>query len=229
LNIARINCAHDAEFVWQKIIDQIQFISKNLNKQIKIHKDLASPKIRTLTPKNKAIKIREGDVLWVTIPENLENNLGDKIIACSIPEIISQLKNGHRILIDDGLIEAEIFIVKHNLVLAEIKRIATKKSLLKPEKGMNFPDTDIRVLALTSSDLACVPFIAKNANMVGYSFVKSEIDVKRLDQAFEGLPKPYLILKIETLQAVYQIPQMLFEAMKEPHFGVMIARVDLAV
>ncbi|MEM6632440.1 MAG: pyruvate kinase [Bacteroidota bacterium] len=47
MNCARINCAHDNEEVWKKIIDHIRAANKKLSKNCKVAMDLAGPKIRT--------------------------------------------------------------------------------------------------------------------------------------------------------------------------------------
>lgn len=47
MNCARINCAHDEEKDWLKMIENIRKASKKLSKKCKIAMDLAGPKIRT--------------------------------------------------------------------------------------------------------------------------------------------------------------------------------------
>ena len=47
MNCARINCAHDDEEVWGKMIEHIRAVNKKLGKNCKVAMDLAGPKIRT--------------------------------------------------------------------------------------------------------------------------------------------------------------------------------------
>jgi len=47
MNVARINCAHDAPKVWSRIIDNIRTASKELEVPCVISMDLGGPKIRT--------------------------------------------------------------------------------------------------------------------------------------------------------------------------------------
>jgi pyruvate kinase len=74
-------------------------------------------------------------------------------------------------------------------------------------------------------------FIAKHADMVGYSFVRSERDVHDLQQELTKVGGEHLgiILKIETRAAFECLPRLLLASMKSERFGVMIARGDLAV
>lgn len=68
--------------------------------------------------------------------------------------------------------------------------------------------------------------------MVGYSFVRYESDLASLQGALRKLSPhtpPHIIIKIETPEAVKNLPALLLQGMKERAFGVMIARGDLAV
>ena len=74
-------------------------------------------------------------------------------------------------------------------------------------------------------------FIAAHADIVGYSFVRSEADVRALQSHLSDLggDRLGLVLKIETRRAFEHLPKLLLAAMRSPAAGVMIARGDLAV
>jgi pyruvate kinase len=145
--------------------------------------------------------------------------------------IIGMLKKGERVFIDDGLIKGIVEQVKKNKVGVRIIRISSTKQQIKQDKGINFPDSNLMIAPLTQFDIACLPFICENADMVGYSFVRYASDIKVLQDkiASLGANKPNIILKIETPEAVEHLPQLLLTGMSQPLFGVMIARGDLAV
>ncbi len=84
---------------------------------------------------------------------------------------------------------------------------------------------------MTEKDLEDLAFIATRADMVGYSFVRREADVHRLQQRLAELNAGHLgvILKIETRQAFEELPKLLLACMRTGRFGVMIARGDLAI
>lgn len=95
---------------------------------------------------------------------------------------------------------------------------------------MNFPDSHLKLPSLTQQDLDILPFVCKHADLIGYSFVRSAEDIKLLqDEVDKNEGKGSLILKIETPEAVDNLPALLLQGMKRPFFGVMIARGDLAV
>jgi pyruvate kinase len=82
---------------------------------------------------------------------------------------------------------------------------------------------------LTAYDKHCLPFIIKHADIIGYSFIRNTKDVMQLQEALGTKRKLALILKIETPEAVKNLPDLLFCGMQEENVGVMIARGDLAV
>lgn len=104
---------------------------------------------------------------------------------------------------------------------------------LKEEKGINFPDTPLSVPALTAKDREDLAFIARHADGVEFSFVQSEVDVATLQDALAEIRPDWqelsLVLKIETVRAVANLPDMLVRAAGRQPTAIMIARGDLAV
>jgi pyruvate kinase len=83
--------------------------------------------------------------------------------------------------------------------------------------------------ALTDYDIKCLSFINKHANIVGYSFVRNTKDILQLQEAIGKNKDLSLVIKIETPEAVKNLPDLLFCGMRQENIGVMIARGDLAV
>ncbi len=102
---------------------------------------------------------------------------------------------------------------------------------LGADKGINLPDSDLKLPALTSKDKADLPFIAANADLIGYSFVRAPAGIAELRSRLAQLDGEALglVLKIETKEAFEALPDLLLEAMRGPAAGVMIARGDLAI
>lgn len=242
MNIARINCAHDDETIWIKMLDNIKKACQKTEKTCKVYMDLAGPKIRTKiiqtghkkdklknNEKDK-VNIEEGQIIWLDY--NKEGfNKKDTVISPEEENVISSLKKGDRVYIDDGIIKGEVINIKNNKAEVKITRISSEKKCIKNQKGMNFPDSDLNIPSLTSYDIACLPFICNHADLVGYSFVRKSSDLELLKTKIAeiGDKIPALIIKIETSESVRNLPDILLEGMKNEHFGVMIARGDLAV
>lgn len=227
MNIARINCAHDEESTWFMMIQQIKRASKVTGLSCRIYMDLAGPKIRTVIGQNGKLKVQEGHSIYLTDESQL--NGAKNTIGCTIPSISSQLKSGETVLFDDGLIETRVEKIEDGKVKLRVLRVSSKKPFIKNEKGINFPDSTLLTPALTDYDKQCLQFILKHADIVGYSFVRNTKDIIELQEVLGTSRKPALVIKIETPEAVKNLPDLLFCAMREENVGVMIARGDLAV
>lgn len=234
MNVARINCAHEDERAWEKIIKSIRKAEEVSGLRCKIYMDLAGPKIRTrfLGKQEGKKKIPIGEDELFFLAETRENfDSGETVISPNEPAILPYLKVGHRVFIDDGKLYGIIESTESRGVGVRVRKIFTKKKKIKAEKGINFPDSKIKIPALTDADLSVLPFILAQADLIGYSFVNKARDIQQLRAAmaqFTNQP-PAIILKIETLLSVQNLPSLLLEGMKDPQVGVMIARGDLAV
>ena len=233
MTVARINCAHDDEKVWLEMINNLKQACRNSKRTCKIYMDLSGPKIRTVIlgkgKKKGKVELREGDKFYLA-----EKNLGfaskKVVLGCTYPGIIDQLKADEPVLFDDGEVEVKVLSVADGLAELKVLRNSKNNKSLKAEKGMNFPESQLEIIPLTPYDEECIPFICEHADLIGYSFVKHPSDVALLQQKIgECKHKPAIILKIETPEAVKQLPLLLLQGMQQEALGVMIARGDLAV
>jgi pyruvate kinase len=235
MKVARINCAHDDVEGWETMINHVHKYSHKLGVECKIYMDLAGPKIRSLIPpqpkeKKPGMKIETGDKLkiWEKLKDIPKKE--KKSLAISLPNLHQQVKVGQRVYFDDGKFSSVIQKKKEGYFEVWVTKAPSKKNRLKPDKGINLPDTDLDFPALTDFDKACIPFIAKYADMVGYSFVRSSEDIELLQGMLQKEERqPAIILKVERREAVESLPDLLLTAMKMENAGVMIARGDLAV
>ena len=186
------------------------------------------------------ILLRIGDALQLThdaVPgepaeiDEADNSIIPAHISCAEPAIFSYLKPGSRVLIDDGHISAEVETLNADGALLRITSARPQGSKLGPEKGLNFPDTDLHLPALTEKDQQDLDFIVKHADIVGYSFVQSGEDMEQLISALaeHGAEKIGIVAKIETRLALANLPEIIIHGAGNHPFGVMIARGDLAV
>ncbi|OQX15983.1 MAG: hypothetical protein BWK76_12250 [Desulfobulbaceae bacterium A2] len=152
-------------------------------------------------------------------------------IPCSLEEAFTQIEPGERVCFDDGKICGMVLANDGDRITVRITTTGSgKRKKLAEGKGINFPDTDFTMSALTSKDLVDLDFVAQRVDMVGLSFVHGPEDVmallERLGQ--HGVPHLGLVLKIENRQAFEQLPHILLAGLYTPHLGVMVARGDLA-
>jgi pyruvate kinase len=251
MEIARINLSHDNQEDWMKMIKNIRSASEILKKPCKIYMDLPGPKIRTgaIAIKSKGTKkktkiidrifLKNGDHLILT--KRKTNGVAAKYgklgqllrpakVSVSLPSIIDDANIGDRVLFDDGKIQGQI-ISKSDFNIEVVIKNTPQKTKLASEKGINLPDSSLGLPSLTKEDYHNLPFVVEHADMIGYSFVRNATDVKELYKALSKYPASQIgvIFKIENNEAFDNLPLILFEAMKRPAIGVMIARGDLAV
>jgi pyruvate kinase len=233
----RINCAHDDREAWARMIQHLRAAEAATGRSVKVLMDLAGPKIRTgavRLPK-KHDRVCRGDLLLITPPGGLKAaSPEDHAVECTFPDALAVARAGHRILVDDGKLCAEVQEVGPAGVLARVTQADVGGYKLKPEKGLNFPDSALETPALTEKDRQDLEFVAAHADGVEFSFVQSAADIQELQSALAALRpadwrKLSLVLKIETARAVANLPEMIVRAAGAQPTAVMIARGDLAV
>ena len=180
------------------------------------------------------IRLRKGDRLVVTAaqtPGRPARRNEPARIPCTLPEALSFVKPGERIWFDDGKIGGIVKAASDKELMVEVTQAAANGTKLKEDKGINLPDTDMKLLPLTPKDIQDLRFITKHAEMVGYSFVRKSEDLRALHTALQkaGREDMAVVIKVETSRAFEQLPTLLLESMRSRVSGVMIARGDLAV
>jgi pyruvate kinase len=152
-------------------------------------------------------------------------------ISCAQPAVLDQLKLGQLVVIDDGHISAKVAALDEEGALLRITRAKALGSKLMAEKGLNFPDTELSLPALTEKDIHDLDAIVEHADIVGYSFVQSATDMARLikELAIRKAGKLGIVAKIETRKSLQNLPEIIVLGAGNHPFGVMIARGDLAI
>ena len=232
----RINCAHDNAEHWLAMINHLHQAEVETGRACKVLMDLGGPKPRlgTVLPTKNKQRVHVGDRLLLSkkVPITVDKKIFQA--NCTIPEILSQLEAGHAVWIDDGKIGARVKSLLPDGVLLEITHARTKGEKLRSDKGINFPDTTLHLSPLTSKDQQDLDFVAHHADIIGYSFVQQANDIELLQLELQARldanwRKPAIVAKIETPEAVKNLPELIVRAAGKQPFGVMIARGDLAV
>ncbi|MGB5714915.1 MAG: pyruvate kinase, partial [Waterburya sp.] len=205
----RINCAHDNAEHWLAMINNLRQAEVETGRACKVFMDLGGPKPRlgnVLPTKNKQ-RVHLGDRLLLS--KKVPITADQKVFQanCTIPEILPQLEINHSVWINDGKIGARVKSLLPEGVLLEITHARSKGEKLRPDKGINFPDTNLNLSPLTSKDQQDLDFIADHADIIGYSFVQQATDIELLQlelQARLGVNwrQPAIVAKIETPEAV---------------------------
>lgn len=192
--------------------------------------------VGVLPPVDQALRIHPGDIIELhrgTEPGSTRD--GRHRVGCTLPEALDAIRVGDRVLFDDGKIEgftrAVGTIAGQRVADVQVTLASPKGTKLRAEKGINLPDTDLPVSALTDDDLRDLDAVAGFADIVQLSFARSPADIRRLFTELDARDAGHLgvVVKVETVRAFRALPEILLELMRRPRVGVMIARGDLGV
>ncbi|MBL0927898.1 MAG: pyruvate kinase [Phycisphaerales bacterium] len=186
------------------------------------------------------VHVKVGDTLIITtqpiagrpaVYDRSGTLISPALINCRQEGALAHVRPGHRVFIDDGKVGAEVILAAGEQATVRVVSARAGGENIASDKGLNFPDSPPAFRSLTPSDLADLPFIARHADLVGFSFVNTPEDIADLRARLGELGRPDLpiVLKIETRAAFERLPELLLGAMAGPSIGVMIARGDLAV
>jgi len=152
-------------------------------------------------------------------------------VSCTLPQVFADVQAGERVCLDDGKIVGIVESVTDSELLLRVQHTPARGARLKAYKGVNLPDSGLRLPALTPKDKQDLKFIVSHADLVGLSFANHERDVLELTDQLRSLgsSQPGVIIKVETRRGFGRLPAMLLAAMRQARVGVMIARGDLAV
>jgi pyruvate kinase len=229
----RINCAHDSPQEWAAMIANVQHAARTTHRPARVAMDLAGQKPRTADVQRPADgrRLHPGDTILLTAGPTGRQPQHRFQARCSIPEVLPQLRAGATVTFDDGRMTSVVERTEDGDAVLRVTRTRPSGGVLRDAQGLNFPGVALRLDPLTAKDLADLDIVAARADIVGYSFVQRRSDVEELQRhlAARGDRLPALMAKIETAEAVRNLPELIVQAAGRQPFAVMIARGDLAV
>lgn len=206
----------------------------------KIYRKRTQGKILNIQKQPEPIRLQKGDLLLIgqgdkegqaARYDDAMNLIEHTYIGCSFTGIEKYVNIGDKLFIDDGKIG--LVVVKKEDALITCKVVLAKENgtLLKEEKGINFPDSHIMTAALTQNDREDVIAILDFVDHISLSFCQSAQDVSDLKTLLRkhGREDIGIVAKIETKQAVSNMPEILEELLEWEKRAIMIARGDLAI
>ena len=223
MDVARLNFSHGTHSAHTKSLRLIRRVGKKLHKPVAVMGDLQGPKIRLGVLPDAGVLLSTGsDVVFSTASTMYKGN----VIPVTYANLHKDVKVDDRIMIDDGILEAEVLRISGKSIFAKMKN----GGLVTSHKGMNFPDSTLHVSSLTEKDREDLKFgVAQGVDWIALSFVTSAADVKLLRRLIKAALRPNqvpprIIVKIEKHEAIDNFDEIL--AVTD---GVMVARGDLGV
>lgn len=220
VNVFRINFSHaDYDIVkWQ--VKTIREVNEENGYNVAILADLQGPKLR-VGVMEEGTRLNAGDSFTFTTEECVGTSEKAFMTYQNFPR---DVKVGEQILVDDGKLQFEV-------IATDKKSTVTTKVVvggpLSSKKGVNLPNTDISLPALTDKDRKDAIFALKQeVDWIALSFVRTPEDLRMLRDLISQNSeyRVPVIAKIEKPEAVDNIDALI------PYCdGLMVARGDLGV
>jgi len=221
VDVFRVNFSHANYDNVKSSIAMIRELGKELGISTAVLGDLQGPKLRVGIMKEEVV-VEPGDVISFCTGEEFRGNR--EKVYMNYDNFPLDVKKGERILLDDGKLMFEVLETNGK---DEVKATVIQGGPLLSKKGVNLPNTNISLPALTVKDKEDAIFaISQEVDWLALSFVRNAEDLKGLRALIEEHSdyKIPIIAKIEKPDAVRNIDKLI------PYCdGLMVARGDLGV
>jgi pyruvate kinase len=215
----RLNFSHGKHEDHAKLIHIIREVATELGRYIPIVADIQGPKLR-IGDVDGVIHLESGQPLLISTEPRLGNA---REVSTPFKPLPQEVSIGQRILINDGLVE----LVVTNVDEKQVQTRVIHGGPISSKKGMNFPDSELTIPAITDKDRKDVKFaVEQGLDYIAASFVRRKSDVLDLRELLHevGGEDLQVISKLEKPQAIDNLDEIL-----EVSDGVMVARGDLGV
>ena len=218
VNLFRINCSHGKREDFLQAVRIIRRGTKSARFPVGILFDISGPKLRVDRFEGE-LPVKSGDTVTLTTETT---DLSQKKIAVNHPAIIASVKIGERLFIDDGNIVLKILKTDKTEILLEAENDAT----ILPGKGINLPDTKLKIPTITEKDKNDIKTaVDAKADYIALSFVRSGDDIIEAAKLIrKNGGTQWVIAKLEKKEALEDLDTIMLLA-----DGVMVARGDLGV
>ncbi len=212
----RVNLSHGEHATHAETIRAIRALEKEFARPIAILCDLQGPKLRVGAFAEGRAIIPHGHRFTL----DRDETPGDASrVFLPHAEFFGLLAPGQRILINDGKIRLRVVEARADAIVTT----AEVGGVISDRKGINVPDAEIPIPALTDKDRRDLAFaLDAGADWIGLSFVQRPEDLIEARRLMAG--RGSLCAKIEKPQAVQRLAEII-----ELSDGIMVARGDLGV
>jgi pyruvate kinase len=216
MDVARLNFSHGDHAFHTQLATWVREAAREEGRVVAVLQDIQGPKLRVGSFPEGGRLLGNDSVVRLLPGRHLSDD--PEVVFVDYPFLLEDLKAGERVLLADGLICLMVESVESDHLVARV----LQGGLLGDGKGVAFPDTDLRVPAITDKDRVDLALGQElNVDYVAASFVRSGQDVRQIRDLAGGTP---VIAKIELAIAYQNLDDILTESA-----GAMVARGDLGV
>ncbi|HEX4611712.1 MAG TPA: pyruvate kinase [Urbifossiella sp.] len=217
VDVARVNFSHGSADEHLGRVARFRDAARRVGKYAAVLADLPGPKLRIKIPAPREL-VPGAEISFSLAPAPVH---ADDLVLTE-PEVLADVQPGQRMLLDDGRLQLDAGTNHGGRLLARVVVGGT----LKPNKGLNLPDTPLTIAAVTDRDRAALEVAARaGVDWVALSFVRGPEAADELHAALAavGIRAP-VIAKLERPEALTRAGSIV-----AAFDGVMVARGDLGV
>jgi pyruvate kinase len=219
VDVFRLNFSHGTSEEKRRVIEIIRRTATDLGKYVPIMGDIQGPKLR-IGDVDGVVHLQNGQMFTLTTQPLVG---GATIVSTPFTPLPREVQIGQRILINDGLVELVVAAVDGTKVLTRV----IHGGPISSKKGMNFPDTELTIPAVTDKDREDVKFaVEQQLDYIAASFIRRRSDIVELRALLQQLGgnEINIVAKLEKAQAIDALDEII-----DVSDGVMVARGDLGV
>ncbi len=220
MNAARFNFSHCTHEDARKKLEAVVRLREELNLPIATILDTKGPEIRVKTFADGPVQLQTGDTFTLTTRDVPGDS---RIVSITYQGLPGDLKEGAKVLIDDGLVELEAQHITETDIVCRV----LNGGRVSNYKGVNVPGTRLSIPFISEQDRADIIFGIENGfDFIAASFTRSAEDVLSIRSIFQEYrcKSINIIAKIENMEGVNNIDEILRVA-----DGIMVARGDMGV
>lgn len=220
MDVARLNFSHGSHEEHLKRVNALKKVREEMGKPVALLLDTKGPEIRIGRFETGGVELHPDDVFTLTTEEYAGTKDKVHVNYKNLPQVV---KNGDRILIDDGLVE---MIVSECTATDVICRVMNS-GVIKDNKSVNVPGAKLDMTYLSEKDKQDILFAVRNDfDYIAASFTRTAADILDIRRLLEedDAEDIQIIAKIENEEGVNNIDEIL-----EVSDGVMVARGDMGV
>ncbi|MSP85278.1 MAG: pyruvate kinase [Flavobacteriaceae bacterium] len=221
VNVFRVNFSHADYSDVKAKINLIRGLNDELGYTTAILGDLQGPKLR-VGVMNEEVIVNPGDIITFQTAEDVPGT--KERVYMNYKEFPNDVNPGENILLDDGKLMFEVVSTNRT---TEVVAKVIHGGPLKSKKGVNLPNTNVSLPALTEKDIRDAIFaIEQKVDWIALSFVRTAEDLIELQELIAKYSdhKIPIIAKIEKPEGVENIDSIITHC-----DGLMVARGDLGV
>ena len=214
MDVARINLSHGDTAEHEQSIAAVRRAARRRGAPLAVLIDLPGPKLR-LGDLPQPVALKAGETVALGAPPDAQ-------LPVNFPELLPHFSAGELVLVDDGAVALRVIAVTPPTVVLE----ALNDGVVESRKGVNLPDTQLPIGALTARDHELLAWgLGQDVDYVALSFVRRADDVRELKALIAAAGGDQLVIaKIEKKEALAAYEEIIAAA-----DAVMVARGDLGV